>query len=283
MRFGTRLVGIPGGLRHRDDHEPGRGVRRGVPAPGPVVGVWRAQPTGHPDQPSLQRAVRTGSAAPVCPSRSVARATRPQPVAGLGPGVIIGAVLRVYVADDAVVFKLVAASVLFPTGLFILLSSRRAGARLVRVPLHPRTIGLAAFVVGIVGGIYGIGGGSILGPLLVGSGMAVSVVAPAALASTFVTSVVGVATFAVLQVNVSGSIAPDWSLGVACGLGGLCGATSGRRCNPAYPSNSCARCSASWPSASPWSTRCRPRPERARVPLARPRTQPRRPAPGGGG
>ena len=104
-----------------------------------------------------------------------------------------------------------------------------------RSPLRPRTIGLAAFVVGIVGGIYGIGGGSILGPILVGSGMAISVVAPAALASTFVTSVVGVATFAVLQVNTSGSIAPDWSLGVACGLGGLCGGYLGASLQPRLP------------------------------------------------
>jgi len=139
------------------------------------------------------------------------------------------------VADDPTVFKLVAAAVLLPTGLFILLSTRRTGARLVRAPLRPRTIGLAAFVVGIVGGIYGIGGGSILGPILVGSGMAVSVVAPAALASTFVTSVVGVATFAVLQVNASASIAPDWSLGVACGLGGLCGGYLGASLQPRLP------------------------------------------------
>ena len=154
---------------------------------------------------------------------------------GSAPGVVIGAVLRVYVADDPTVFKLIAAAVLLPTGLFILLSTRRAGSRLVRAPLRPRTIGLAAFVVGIVGGIYGIGGGSILGPILVGSGMAVSVVAPAALASTVVTSIVGVATFAVLQVNVSGSIAPDWSLGVARGLGGLCGGYLGASLQPRLP------------------------------------------------
>jgi uncharacterized membrane protein YfcA len=94
--------------------------------------------------------------------------------------------LRVYVADDPTVFKLVAAAVLAPTGLLILLSTRRSGTRLPRAPLSPVTITLAAFVVGIVGGIYGIGGGSILGPILVGSGVAVSVVAPAALASTFI-------------------------------------------------------------------------------------------------
>jgi uncharacterized protein len=156
-------------------------------------------------------------------------------VLGSAPGVIIGAVLRVYVADDPTVFKLIAAAVLLPTGVFILQSSRRTGTRLVRVPLSSRTISLAAFVVGIVGGIYGIGGGSILGPILVGSGMAVSVVAPAALASTFVTSIVGVVTFAVLQVNASGSISPDWSLGIACGLGGLCGGYLGASLQPRLP------------------------------------------------
>jgi uncharacterized protein len=105
----------------------------------------------------------------------------------------------------------------------------------VRAPLSPRTIRLAVFFVGVAGGIYGIGGGSILGPVLVGSGMAVAEVAPAALASTFVASVVGVATFAVLQVNAPGSIAPDWSLGVACGLGGLCGGYLGASLHPRLP------------------------------------------------
>jgi uncharacterized membrane protein YfcA len=156
-------------------------------------------------------------------------------VMGSAPGVIIGAVLRVYVADDPTVFKLLAATVLAPTGLFILLSNRRRGARPARAPLSPRSITLAAFVVGIVGGIYGIGGGSILGPILVGSGMAVTLVAPAALASTFVTSVVGVITFAILQLNTSGSIAPDWSLGIACGLGGLCGGYLGAALQPRMP------------------------------------------------
>ena len=157
---------------------------------------------------------------------------------GSAPGVIIGAVLRVYVADDPTVFKLVAAAVLAPTGLLIVLSTRSSGTRLVGAPLSPRSITVAAFVVGIAGGIYGIGGGSILGPVLVGSGMAISRVAPAALASTFVTSIVGVVTFAVLQANTSGSIAPDWSLGLACGLGGLCGGYLGASLQPRMPEKS---------------------------------------------
>jgi uncharacterized membrane protein YfcA len=156
-------------------------------------------------------------------------------VLGSAPGVVIGAVLRVYVAGDPTVFKLIASGVLLPTGLFILRSTHRADTRLVRAQPSRSTIAGAAFVVGIVGGIYGIGGGSILGPILVGSGMAVSVVAPAALASTFITSIVGVATFAVLQLNASGSIAPDWQLGVACGLGGLVGGYLGASLQPRLP------------------------------------------------
>jgi hypothetical protein len=42
-----------------------------------------------------------------------------------------------------------------------------------------------------VGGIYGIGGGSILAPVMIAPGRPLSEVAPAALASTFVTSAAG--------------------------------------------------------------------------------------------
>ena len=76
----------------------------------------------------------------------------------------------------------------------------------------------------MVGGIYGLGGGSILGPLLVASGLPVATVAPAALAATFVTSIVGAATFALLSLTATGTIAPDWRLGLVCGLGGYVGA-----------------------------------------------------------
>src|SRR6185369_17225909 len=52
----------------------------------------------------------------------------------------------------------------------------------------PVLIALAC-LVGCVGGIYGIGGGSILAPVLIGAGRPAADVAPAALASTFVTSI----------------------------------------------------------------------------------------------
>jgi hypothetical protein len=59
-------------------------------------------------------------------------------------------------------------------------------------PRSPRLVGLA-LLVGVIGGVYGIGGGSLLAPLLVAIGFTIAEVAPAALASTFLTSIVAVA------------------------------------------------------------------------------------------
>jgi uncharacterized membrane protein YfcA len=98
-------------------------------------------------------------------------------------------------------------------------------ARAVPVP----ALILLAVVVGCVGGIYGIGGGSILAPILIGTGRPPREIAPAALASTFVTSVAGVITFLILSVHHHGSVAPDWPTGIALGVGGLAGAYIGAR------------------------------------------------------
>jgi uncharacterized membrane protein YfcA len=95
-------------------------------------------------------------------------------------------------------------------------------------------VSLAA-AVGCVGGIYGIGGGSILAPILIGTGRRPSEVAPAALASTFVTSVAGVVTFTILSAHQHGSIAPDWPTGIALGIGGLAGAYTGARLQKRLP------------------------------------------------
>jgi uncharacterized membrane protein YfcA len=92
-----------------------------------------------------------------------------------------------------------------------------------------------ALAVGVVGGIYGIGGGSLLGPILVGRGIPVARVAPAAFASTFVTSLVGAATYTLLSLAGSGDVAPDWFLGLACGTGGLIGGYLGARLQPRVP------------------------------------------------
>jgi uncharacterized protein len=83
--------------------------------------------------------------------------------------------------------------------------------------------------VGCVGGIYGIGGGSILAPSLIGSGRKPAEVAPAALAATLVTSVAGVITFMILSIHTHGTVSPDWPTGIALGAGGLIGAYAGAR------------------------------------------------------
>jgi uncharacterized membrane protein YfcA len=94
---------------------------------------------------------------------------------------------------------------------------------------------VVAAIVGCVGGIYGIGGGSILAPILVRSHRDPAEVAPATLASTFVTSVAGVITFLLLATQKHGPIAPDWTLGLCLGAGGLIGSYTGARLQPQLP------------------------------------------------
>ena len=157
-------------------------------------------------------------------------------LAGTLPGVVVGAVIRVLVIPGPHLFRLFVAALLFPLGAWLCLRSFRAASR--RAPVVPsnRFIVSLALGVGIVGGIYGIGGGSLLSPILVTRGMPVSTVAPAALTSTFVTSFVGAATYLVLaSVVATGDIAPDWMVGIVCGLGGLCGGYLGARMQPFLP------------------------------------------------
>jgi uncharacterized protein len=90
-----------------------------------------------------------------------------------------------------------------------------------------------SLVVGVIGGIYSIGGGSIIAPVLVTVfGLPVYTVAGATLIGTFVTSVAGVAFYELLDATGFGagmSIAPDWLLGLTLGVGGLAGTYAGAR------------------------------------------------------
>ncbi|KJK35252.1 membrane protein [Streptomyces variegatus] len=156
-------------------------------------------------------------------------------VAGTLPGVVIGAVVRVFAVPGATAFRLLVAALLMPLGLWLIGRTIRPTPPAPDAEPSPRAVTGLALVVGVVGGIYGIGGGSLLGPVLVGRGMPVARVAPAALASTFVTSVAGAAAFALLSLTGSGDIAPDWHLGLACGLGGLVGGYLGACLRPRLP------------------------------------------------
>ncbi|HTZ93467.1 MAG TPA: sulfite exporter TauE/SafE family protein [Streptosporangiaceae bacterium] len=164
-------------------------------------------------------------------------------LSGTLPGVIAGSVIRVELLPGPAVFELVIAAVLTPLGLWIAASRppRRENGAPQRNWLPPIVLVLLAAGVGCVGGIYGIGGGSVLAPILIGAGRRPSEVAPAALASTFVTSVAGVATFTILAASSSGPVAPDWSTGVALGIGGLAGAYFGARLQSRLPEQAIRR------------------------------------------
>ena len=157
--------------------------------------------------------------------------------AGTLPGVIAGSVIRVELIPGPKIFDLVVSAVLLPLGAWLTATGAVRQAEPARPSRHipsPVLIGLAC-LVGCVGGIYGIGGGSILAPVLIGTGRPAADVAPATLAATFVTSVAGVATFTILSVQHPGSVAPDWPTGVALGLGGLAGGYTGARIQARLP------------------------------------------------
>src|SRR6202034_1672792 len=155
----------------------------------------------------------------------------------LAPVLIAGSVIRVELLPSAHLFDFVVAAVLIPLGAWLALTrpTRPEGeVRAVRL-IPPPVLVLLAAVVGCVGGIYGIGGGSILAPILIGTGRPAREVAPASLASTFVTSVAGVVTFMILSIHHHGPVSPDWPTGIALGAGGLAGAYTGARLQQHLP------------------------------------------------
>jgi uncharacterized membrane protein YfcA len=163
-------------------------------------------------------------------------------MAGTLPGVIAGAAIRVEWLSDSHTFMFIAAGVLLPLGLWLLLGSRT------RIPDEPSwtqgaklLVWLLAIVVGVIGGIYGIGGGSLLAPILIGAGFSAYEVAPATIAATFVTSLAGIATFQLLQLSHGGAIAPDWALGAFLGAGGIVGSYCGARLQRRLPERSIRR------------------------------------------
>jgi uncharacterized protein len=159
-------------------------------------------------------------------------------IAGTLPGVIAGSVIRVELLPGPRVFGLIVATVLFPLGVWITVTqpSRHATpSRPSQAWIPVPVLAALAAVVGCVGGIYGIGGGSILAPILVGTGRSPAEVAPAALASTLVTSVAGVITFTVLAAHQHTHAAPDWPTGIALGIGGLAGSYTGARLQSRLP------------------------------------------------
>ncbi len=163
-------------------------------------------------------------------------------VTGTLPGVVAGAVIRVDLLSGGQAFQLVAAGVLLPLGLWLALGSQRIPPdRPEPSPRARRLIWGLSLLVGTVGGIYGIGGGSLLAPILLIMGFSAYEVAPATLAATFLTSIGGIATYQVLQITHGGAIAPDWGLGACLGAGGFVGSYCGARLQSRLPEQALRR------------------------------------------
>ncbi len=162
-------------------------------------------------------------------------------VTGTLPGVIAGAILRVEVFSGERSFTIIAALVLLPLGLWLLLGAQNlARPRPQPTRRHRQAIWLLALIVGTVGGLYGIGGGSILAPILIALGYSVYEVAPATL-TTFLTSLAGIATYQILQAVRGGTIAPQWILGACLGAGGFAGSYCGARLQQHLPERNLRR------------------------------------------
>lgn len=164
-------------------------------------------------------------------------------VLGAAPGIIVGSLLRISVFEDPDSFKVFVGVVLLGLGANVAIQTvmkkrtERATAN-VRRERSP-WISVIAAGAGTLGGIYGISGGSIIAPVLVGIfGFPVSRAAPAALVATLFTSIAGVASFEILNVlAATGAEArnPDWLLALLFGIGGAAGGNVGARLNKRAP------------------------------------------------
>ncbi len=163
-------------------------------------------------------------------------------ILGTLPGVIVGAIIRVDVLSDPHAFELVAAGVLLPLGLWLALGAQRIPPSRRKLSGRGRAaVWALSLIVGVIGGIYGIGGGSILAPILLAYGYSAYEVAPATLAATFLTSIAGVSAYQLLQLTRGGAIEPDWILGAWIGAGGFLGSYLGARLQQNLPERSIRR------------------------------------------
>jgi uncharacterized membrane protein YfcA len=185
-------------------------------------------------------------------------------VAGIIPGVLIGYYLRITCLPDPKIFKFFAGCVLLVIAVKLLKEALNAKNTVSQTPescmlidrveeasieikttrfnfkgatypfITAKLLGLA-IVVGIIGGVYGIGGGAIIVPLLITVfRLPVYAIAGAVLLGTFASSLAGVTIYSLIPIN--GTVAgPDWLLGILFGLGGLMGMYLGARTQKYVP------------------------------------------------
>ncbi len=181
---------------------------------------------------------------------------------GTLPGVLVGYYIRVRFLPDPRSFKLFVGIILLYIGVRVIKkiiptggpAAPRANGNFTisnvtyslsrmgfdfqarRVEFSLAAIVILALMVGIIGGIYGIGGGAIIAPFCVAFlNIPVHAVAGAAMFGTFVTSIVGVAMYSTVPFYNGQPAPPDWLLGILFGLGGLLGMYLGASCQKYVP------------------------------------------------
>ena len=184
-------------------------------------------------------------------------------IIGTLPGLFLGVFIRTRYLPDPRPFKLFVALVLLYIGIRLAFDVIRAAKISVKRPrpaqaeqfevtplaFNLRQVGyefngrpyhvstlpvfILSLVVGMIGGIYGIGGSAIIAPFLVTVfDLPVYTIAGAALFGNLVTSLAGVIAYAVITPLLSSSgpaTQPDWLLGGLFGLGGAAGMYVGAR------------------------------------------------------
>ena len=181
---------------------------------------------------------------------------------GTLPGVLVGYYIRVRFLPDPRSFKLFVGVILLYIGVRVAKKIIRTNGPAVaeangnfsisnvtyslsrmgfdfqtqRVEFSLAAIIILSLVVGVIGGIYGIGGGAIIAPFCVAFlNIPVHTVAGAAMFGTFVTSIVGVAIYSTVPFYNGQTAPPDWFLGILFGLGGLLGMYLGATCQKYVP------------------------------------------------
>ena len=192
-------------------------------------------------------------------------------IIGTLPGVFLGGWIRIFQLPDPKSFKLFAGIVLLYIGIQMVKDIIRGGrdAALARkskdkgpegvvcvtdakfslrcaeykfagqtYAFSPWGVLFLCFIVGVVGGVYGVGGGAIVAPFFVAIyKMPIYTVAGAALMGTFITSLAGALFYQILDFTLLSktAVAPDWALGSLFGVGGLGGMYLGARCQKYFP------------------------------------------------
>ncbi|KPK27935.1 MAG: hypothetical protein AMJ61_04100 [Desulfobacterales bacterium SG8_35_2] len=181
---------------------------------------------------------------------------------GTLPGVLAGYYIRVRYLPDPKAFKLFVGIILFYIGIRVVKKIIRPARtktakdtinfRVSNVTYNLRKMGfdfqarrvefslvsifVLALVVGVIGGIYGIGGGAIIAPFCVAFlHIPVHTVAGAAMFGTFVTSIAGVAIYSIVPFYNGQPAPPDWLLGILFGIGGFLGMYLGARSQKFIP------------------------------------------------